>query len=74
MVTLIAPPAIRPTKRKVTVESGLVRVETAICCALVEVVLFESVTVSVTLYEPALEYVSVTLAPVLDDPSPKFQL
>jgi len=58
----------------VIVESGVVEVETESCCALVEVVLFESVTVTVTLYEPALEYVWVALVPEPDDPSPKFQL
>jgi len=58
----------------VIVESGVVEVETASCCVLVEVVLFESVTVSVMLYEPALEYVWVVVAPVPDDLSPKFQL
>ena len=58
----------------VIVESGVVEAETASCWVLVEVVLFESVTVSVTLYELAWEYVWMALAPIADDPSPKFQL
>jgi len=55
----------------VLVESGVVEAETASCWVLLEVVLFESVTVSVTLYELAWEYVWMALAPMPDDPSQK---